>query len=202
MELARLLNIAPPAPVLWVAPERQSRIDALIGDPRPMLAIGPTANWVGKRWPAERFIEVAQNLTAPDGILPGARWVVLGASHERQDALPVLEAAPDAFDAIGTFDLPDLAALLRRSALYIGNDSGLMHMASAAGIPTLGLFGPSAEWRYSPWGPRGAWVRTPESLEEITGAADYDYRLDRSWILSLTTDAVIKAARELWQRVA
>jgi ADP-heptose:LPS heptosyltransferase len=200
-ELGRMLRIDPaPAPVLWVSAERQAKIAKLHSDDRPLLAIGPTANWVGKRWPGERFAEVARRLTAPDGILPGARLVVMGAAHERAEAAPMLAAAPDAIDAVGTLPLLDSYALMKSCALYIGNDSGLMHMASAAGIPTLGLFGPSAEWRYRPWGPKGAFVRTPESLEEITGAADYDYLSDRCWILGLTTDAVVEAATALWNR--
>ena len=199
-ELARQLGIAPPpCPRLHVSPERAARAARIAGD-RPLLAVGPTANWGGKRWPAERFAEAASRLVSPAGILPGARLMVLGAAHERQDSLPVLQATEDPLDLVGDTDLLDVFALLQRASFYFGNDSGLMHMAAAAGIPTLGLFGPSAEWRYHPWGEKTAVVRTPESLEELTSAPDYDYRSHKSLMLSLTVDAVVAAAEELWRR--
>jgi ADP-heptose:LPS heptosyltransferase len=199
-ELGRQLGVAPPpAPHLWLSPEREARAAALVADGRPLLAIGAGANWGGKRWPAERFAELARRLTAASGILPGARILVLGADSERDSVLPLLEAGADPLDWVGDRDLLDVFALLRRTAMFIGNDSGLMHMAAAAGIPTLGLFGPSAEWRYRPWGPICAVIRTPESLEQLTGGAGYDYRSHRSLMTSLTVDRVTEAAEQLWQ---
>jgi ADP-heptose:LPS heptosyltransferase len=199
-ELGRLFGIAPPPePVIHVSKERQARMDRLIDD-RPVLAVGPTANWGGKQWPAERFAETIRRLTVPDGILPGARIAVFGAAHEREAALAVLAATREPLDLIGGTDLLNVFAVLRRCALFVGNDSGLMHMAAAAGIPTLGLFGPSAEWRYRPWGERTAVARTTESLEELTTAPDYDYRSHRTLMLSLSVDEVVRAAEELWQR--
>ncbi len=198
-ELGRQFGITPPpAPKLFVAKDRQARMDRLI-DTRPILAIGPTANWGGKQWPAERFAETVRRLTGPRGILPGARVAVFGAAHEREAALAVLSAVEDPLDLIGSADLLNVFAVLRRCSLFIGNDSGLMHMAAAADIPTLGLFGPSAEWRYRPWGERTAVVRTKETLEEIKSAPGYDYRSHRSLMLSLTVDEVVQAAEDLWR---
>jgi heptosyltransferase-3 len=201
-ELARQMGISPPPdPHLHVSPERAARAASLLKDKRPLLALGPAANWGGKIWPPERFAETARRLTGNDGILPGARLMVLAAPHERHDIQPVLAASRDPLDLTGGVDLLDVFALLRHASLYIGNDSGLMHMAAAAGIPTLGLFGPSAEWRYRPWGEHTAVVRTPESLEQLTTAADYDYRSHKSLMLNLSVDMVVEAAEQLWRRV-
>lgn len=199
-ELGRQFGIEPPpAPKLYVAKDRQARMDKLL-DTRPILAVGPTANWGGKQWPAERFAEAVRRLTAPRGLLPGARVAVFGAEHERDAAQTVLDAVDEPLDLIGSADLLNVFALLRRCSLFIGNDSGLMHMAAAAGTPTLGLFGPSAEWRYRPWGERTAVARTRESNEELTGAPGFDYRSHRSLMLSLSVDEVVSAAEALWQR--
>jgi ADP-heptose:LPS heptosyltransferase len=67
-------------------------------------------------------------------------------------AAPVLAALPGAIDLVGALTLPEAAACFRRCALFIGNDSGLMHMAAAAGAPTIGLFGPTDAATYSPAG--------------------------------------------------
>jgi ADP-heptose:LPS heptosyltransferase len=202
-ELARQLRLpALPVPHLWIDPARDAAAAARWGDGPPIVAVGPTANWGAKQWPAARFAETIARLTAADGRWPGARIAVFGAESERAMALPVLSAVPAdrCLDAIGVPHLLDAAALLRRCALYIGNDSGLMHLAAAAEIPTLGLFGPSPAWRYRPWGPRTAVVRTVESYEDLVGAADFDHRNQESLMGSLTVEAVVGAASALCDR--
>ena len=68
-------------------------------------------------------------------------------------AAPVLAALPGALDLVGTLALPEVASVLKRAALFIGNDSGLMHLSAAAGAPTIGLFGRSSAAEYGPSGP-------------------------------------------------
>ena len=155
--LAALLSVSPPPlPVIWTAPEDTARAAALLPEGRPWLVLGPTANWHRKVWPAERFAELALSLTAPDGALPGAGIAILGGpgDQERSMANPVLTALPQALDLVGKLDLPEVAAALARAAIFIGNDSGLMHLAAAAGAPTLGLFGPTPSDEYGPAGPK------------------------------------------------
>lgn len=208
VELGRLLGEAvPPAPRLWPVPAQEAAAERLLSVPEgreaPVLAIGPSANWSGKVWPAERFAEVALALTAPDGPLPGARIAVLAAEHERLQANPLLAALPRArrLDLVGRAPLPVLGAVLARCRLYVGNDSGLMHLAAAAGCPTLGLFGPSPEARYAPWGPHCAFVRTPESFEALTGAPGFDFsHPTRCYMETLPVAPVLEAAEALLAR--
>ena len=192
----------PPAPRLWLAEAVKARAAELLPAGPPVLAVAPAANWIGKTWPAERFAELALRLTAADGILPGGRIAVLAAPHEVFQARPVLQAAGDR--GVNLFERGDLlvaAACLERAAFFVGNDSGLMHLAAAAGTPTLGLFGPSPEARYRPWGPKATYVRTPESFEELTGAPGFDFAAKACFMESLTVDAVEAAARDLWAGV-
>ena len=149
--------------------------------------------------------ELARRLTAETGILPGARIVVFGGPGEEALAKPALDGLPDEsrLNLVGKLDLPTIAAALRRSSLYIGNDSGLMHLAAAAGCPTLGLFGPSPEWRYAPWGPHCAVVRTPESYRELTGAPGFDFAdKTRCHMETLRVEPVVEAANDLLARTA
>lgn len=157
VHLAALLGVSPPPlPVIWAAPEDISRAATLLPEGRNWLVLGPTANWHRKVWPAGRFVEVALRLTAADGALPGAGIAILGGpgDQERSMATPVLTALPQALDLVGKLDLPEVAAVLARAAMFIGNDSGLMHLAAAAGAPTLGLFGPTPSDEYGPAGPK------------------------------------------------
>ncbi len=154
-EIGAVLGLSPPpSPRLWIDPQAEAEADALLPPDRsPFLAIGPTANWLSKEWPVDRFARLAQRLTAPDGPLPGARVAVLAAGPERVRALPLLEAlGAQSIDLTGRTDPLAAAACLRRAALYVGNDSGLMHIAAAAGVPTIGLFGPGFPETYRPWG--------------------------------------------------
>ncbi|WP_424135837.1 glycosyltransferase family 9 protein [Roseomonas chloroacetimidivorans] len=165
-QIAEVLRLdPPPSPVAWFAPEDKARIAALLGDDRPILALGPTANWSGKIWPAERFVALAQGLTAPGGPLEGARPVLLGGPGEAERAMaaPVVQALPDALDLIGRLTLPEAAALLARVRLFVGNDSGLMHLSAATGAPTLGLFGPTPAREYAPVGQAAQAVVAPDS---------------------------------------
>ena len=200
-DIARLAD--PPAPRLWTGAAQESEADRLLPE-GPILALGPTANWRGKQWPGENFAELARRLTASDGILPGATIILLGAPSERGEVAAAIDslAAGQVLDLVGKLDLLTAAAVLARCDFYVGNDSGLMHIAAASGVPTLGLFGPSREAHYAPWGPRCAVVRTALDYDELVGGPGYDHRTTGSLMESLTVDMAERGARELWDRVS
>jgi lipopolysaccharide heptosyltransferase III len=150
-QLAAVLGLdAAPLPVAWMAPEDRSRATALLPSGRPVIGLGPTANWEPKVWPADRFAALFHALDR--GAVPA---VFAGPGEtERAMAAPLLAALPGAIDLVGCLTLPEAAACLARCTLFVGNDSGLMHLAAAAGAPTLGLFGPTSAAEYAPAGPR------------------------------------------------
>lgn len=191
-----------PAPRLWFSAAERAGAATLIPDGSPVLALGPAANWIGKTWRPERFAALAERLTGPGGILPGARVAVLAAASERDQAEPVLAAIDPArrLDLVGATDPLEAGACLARCALFIGNDSGLMHIAAAVGTPTLGLFGPSLPEHYRPWGAQSAFIRTPLSFEELLSAPDYDPDTTGTLMDGLEVDAVAEAAEALWRR--
>lgn len=191
----------PPAPKIWIADRHRAAAERLIPPGGPVLAIGPTANWRGKQWRADSFAELIARLTAPDGILPGARVAIFGRDDERPMALPVIESIPQdrLLDLVGRNDLLTVYACLARSAFYIGNDSGLMHLAAASGIPTLGLFGPSQASLYAPWGPLSAHVQAKLSYDEIFPEG-FDHRNTDTLMDSLSVDRAAEAAGDLWRR--
>lgn len=205
VHLASVLGLDRPlAPVLWNSPDQIAAAERLLPPDAPVLAVGPTANWGAKQWPAERFARVVERLTAPGGILPGARVAVFGAESERPAAQPLIDAIPEQsrVDLLGKVGLATVHACLKRASFYLGNDSGLMHIAAASGCPTLGLFGPSSEVFYGPFGPHCAAVRGPRSFEDICHAPDYDYRSQDCMMLDLTVERVAGAAEDLFRRVS
>jgi len=202
-QLARLFGLyPPPSPRLWTTPRHERAASALIAPGLPILAIGPAANWRGKQWRAERFAELAFRLTAADGPLRGFRVAVLAAPNEREKAEPLLLALPRdrSIDLVGRVDLLTAAAVLRHCAMFIGNDTGLMHLAAAADTPTLGLFGPSPVAQYAPWGRHTAYVRSTDSPDVMFGPG-FDHRTTDTLMDGLTVDAAEAAAAELWRSV-
>jgi lipopolysaccharide heptosyltransferase III len=205
VQLGRFLGLdPPPAPQLWTLPRHEEAAARLVPAGTPVVAIGPAANWRAKTWRSERFAELARRLTAPLGLMPGARVAVLAAAHERDQAAPVLASiAPERrIDLVGGTDLLTAAAALKRCALFIGNDTGLMHMAAAVGVPTVGLFGPSPATHYAPWGPRTAVAQTQRDWVSLMSAPDFDHRTSDTLMDGLSVDAAEAAVRGLWQRLA
>ena len=201
--LGRLLDLdEPPAPQLWWSATEENFAATEVGDGSPVLAIGPTANWAAKIWPAERFTQMMHRLTGADGLFPGVRIAVFGGVGERGIARPVLQAIPSerCIDFVGTVDILTAAACLNRCDLFIGNDSGLMHIAAATGTPTLGLFGPSQPVHYAPWGPHCAVAETEIPYADLFSAPGFDHRTAGSLMTSLSVDRVVWAAEDLWRR--
>ena len=200
MEAARALRIEdePAAPFIYVSSEVEAYADHLTAGGGPILAVAPAANWVGKTWPLERFSRVALRLLGPDGPMSGGRLMLLGAPGERKAVEGLKDVVPRKrlIDLAGQVDLVTAYACLGRARLFIGNDSGTMHLAAAAGVPTLGLFGPTDERRYGPWGPKAKVVRGPRSYEEIR-AIDPRGDQELCHMMDLTVDRVYEAAQAL-----
>ena len=173
-QIASVLGVAPPPmPTIWTSNEDRARAALLVPPGVAAIALGPTANWVGKIWPPDRFVALYRALA--QGSLAGARPVVLAGPGGQEAALaaPVLAALPNAIDLCGTLSLTQAAAVIARCALFIGNDSGLMHLAAATGTPTLGLYGPSRAAEYGPVGAHATAVtagtpRLPAPIGDLT----------------------------------
>lgn len=200
---AALGGVTPaPAPRLWFDEATLAQAAKMAPAGGPILAVGPTANWPGKEWPADNYISLIHKLTAEDGILPGARLAVLAAPGEELRAWPVLNAVPKErqIDVIGKGPPLLGAAILQRCALYIGNDSGITHAAAAAGVPTLALFGYGWPETYRPWGMHTAYVATPETPEQLLAPHGSTGNVKSSLMTSLTVTAACEAAVKLWQK--
>jgi ADP-heptose:LPS heptosyltransferase len=200
MEAARVLKLEdePAAPYIYLSPEVQAYAGDLTAGQGPILAMAPAANWVGKTWPLERFSRVAMRLLGSDGPMKGGRLMVLGGASERKVVQGLKDCVPRNrfIDLAGQVDLVTAFACLQRARLFIGNDSGTMHLAAASGAPTLGLFGPSDERRYAPWGPHARVVRGGHSFAEIM-AGDPGASQAVCHMMDLSVDRVYEAARTL-----
>jgi hypothetical protein len=132
--------------------------------------------------------------------LPKARVAVFAAPGEEGQAKPVFESIPveRRIDVIAKADPGTAAAALARCALYVGNDSGLMVSAAAAGTPTAGLFGPSWPHLYGPWGDHTFYVRTPEDFDQLIDFPGYDPKTCGCLMHTLTLENAVEGIAGWW----
>ncbi|MFI5177615.1 MAG: glycosyltransferase family 9 protein [Vicinamibacterales bacterium] len=129
-----------------------------VRDDARVIAIHVSAGNPFRRWPESAFAELAGRLAAADG----RRWVVLaGGPSDREATSRVLATARAAAGAAASrivdgegMPLGELRALMDRAALFIGGDSGPLHVASTSDVPIVGLYGPTLPARSAPWRPR------------------------------------------------
>lgn len=192
--------VSPPLdPRIWIAERHVERGQKLVGDGSDLVVMAPGATWAGKIWPIERFVELARGLTGSGGMLEGSRLLVVGAESERSGAQVLFDAFPASrtIDAMG-LDVLSTYAAMRNCQLFVGNDSAMMHLAAATGRPTVGLFGPTRDEHYAPWGDNGLVVRTPESVEELVNWNGYDPRTTGTMMGNLTAHMVERAVYARW----
>ena len=197
-EAARVLQLDEvPPPHLFVSDAARVAADALVRpDARPILAIGPGVEWIGKRWPAERYAKIASVLLGPDGPLAGGRLMIVGNAVDRDSAHTIRFAVPRnrVIELQGQLTPRQAVAALSHAALYIGADSVWTQLAVASGVPTIGVYGPSDEARVGPWG--GVSIRGPRTLAEYKAL---DPRLNQAieHMMDLPAERVLKAATRL-----
>jgi lipopolysaccharide heptosyltransferase I len=158
--LAECLGLEKGAPVfnLPASPEAEARIAGHLrahAQPgRPIAIVVPGTMWETKHWRPEGFAGVARGL-AEMGYAP----VLIGSKGEQALNRMIAEEAPGTTDFTGQTSLADAVALIRRAAVVVTNDSGLMHIAAALGRPAVSIFGPTNPVQVGPYGQPGSVVR-------------------------------------------
>jgi ADP-heptose:LPS heptosyltransferase len=156
-DLATLSELLPP--LKWPQKAREEaetawgRIHDEASD-RPPMAVHPGSGGASKRWPASHFAALIRALRAD--VAP-----VLIAGPQDEAIVMQIVAEVGAMATVRDLSVAGLAAFLSRCGLYIGNDSGVTHLAGMLGLPTIALFGPTDPALWSPLGPRVVALRSP-----------------------------------------
>ena len=169
-----------PSPCLWItAAERAAGAAILAG----REAIGPTligfqpgASYMAKQWPMEKFAAVADLLAKG-----GAGVVLIGGKSEMETARAMRQAmAAPVVDLTGATSLRETMGVLSHLSLFVGNDTGVNHIAAGLGVPTLALFGPTCADKWGNLGPASTVIHAPGGV-----------------ISRLETEAVVVSAQAL-----
>ncbi len=177
-----------PAPrvQLPVDPDAENRIATIVGDIRDFAILNPGAGWGAKQWPVERYGAVACEL-AKDGV----RSFINYGPREEELAAAVESASAGAAQKISC-SISELIALTRRARLFIGGDTGPMHLAAALQIPVVGIFGPTNPARNGPFGTPAVVLRSALSLTSHARRS-----APEPGLLEITPQEVVAAARKL-----
>ena len=151
-----------------------------------LVILNPGAGWGAKQWPAERYGLVAKAL-AGDGMKP----IINFSSAERDLALRVESASAGRAVPLAS-TIGELVALTRQARLFIGGDTGPMHLAAALGIPVVAIFGPTDPARNGPYRTQNVVLRNPASRTSLSHTRGPDPGLAQ-----ITAAEVIRAARQL-----
>jgi ADP-heptose:LPS heptosyltransferase len=160
------LGIAPPDPTLdptempldpVAAATVDRRLhDAFVDEAAPIVVVHVSAGNPFRRWPPESFVKLVTRLVSAD---PPRRIVLTSGPSDADAAARIAAEARMLLDLeqreaileCGEFDLAELRALLTRAVLYIGGDSGPLHIAGTTEVPVVGLYGPTLPVRSQPW---------------------------------------------------
>ncbi len=195
--IAPLGATAEPTPRIYLTDEEREDVGRLleregIGRDEPFAVLAPGANWEYRRWPAERHAALARLLKSKDGM----RSILTGGDEDEDLCAEIATASGGSgLSLAGRLDVRGLAATVERAVLFVGSDSGPMHIAAAVGTPVVGLFGPNTPDRFAPRGSTSRVIRH----EYPCSPCDQKIcvRPDDSCMAAITVDEVLEAAREL-----
>lgn len=150
------------------------------------VLVNPGAGWGAKRWPADRYAAVAVELAQM-----GYSTVANVGPSESQLAETICGSANTRAFAM-TGSIGQLIACTRRASLFIGGDTGPLHLAAALQIPVVGIYGPTDPARNGPFETRTQVLRHPASRRDHTRRSEPE-----TGLLTITMDNVLTAARQL-----
>jgi heptosyltransferase-1 len=161
-------------------------VRATVGSGAPFALINPGAAWPNKRWAPERYGEVCSFLRDVRGLQPFVLW----GPGEESLAQAVVDASLGAARLAPPTELADLLELARAAAVMVSGDTGPLHIATAAGTPTVGIFGPTDPDRNGPWAPEDVTVSRFAAC-----GCHYDRRCHQSnWCLDTISVSEVTAA--------
>lgn len=163
---------------------------AELGVNKNFVILNPGAGWGAKQWPPEHYGTVAVAIAA-DGLTP-----LINCGPSEEALVHAVRAASNGKALPISCTIAELIALIRRARLFIGGDTGPLHLAAALRVPVVAIFGPTDPARNGPYGTNSGTqsivLRNPASKKSLSHTSEPDPGL-----LQITADEVTSAARRL-----
>ncbi len=175
-----------PYPIIYNNKDEINIAEKKLDKNKKYIVICPGGNWIPKIWPLDNYIKLINMLNKNFKDLV---FIIVGSKKEENTYLNRISDQLKDLLIINLMgeSITTTAAYMKKSNLFIGNDSGLMHLSVASKIATIGLFGPTNEKIYAPFGNNCYTLRTKDSYEEFK---DNYIDKNRSYMISITTEDV------------
>lgn len=192
------IDIRVPTIKLEASPDAESYVKEFLvheGIAPPLFAINPFSSKGSafKRWDMERYGELIRRITSENL----GKAIILWGPGEKEEAKHLKEIAGEGAFLSCPTDVPQLLALLRRVDMYIGGDTGMMHLAALAGTQVLAIFGPTDHKINGPYGPNHTIIRKDLPCSPCKNK---DCR-ERKCLMEITVDEVFRAVLEMHKNV-
>jgi lipopolysaccharide heptosyltransferase I len=147
---------------LTVDKTAKANVKKLLGNIKEYIVVVPSARWISKRWPAEKFASLINKLSVPC-VISGSRGdrkiaqSIIDLISDKNQIPPIKKEGEGGFfdntiNLCGKTDLRELVALMAGAKAVVSNDSGPMHIAAALNVPVIGIFGPTDPAKTGPYG--------------------------------------------------
>lgn len=149
---------------------------------KPFFSLMPASKWRGKEWPVSYYFDVAKKIAADRGWVP----VVLGSAEDQssQDLVESLkESGLPVISGVGDFNLLDVAVVIAHSKFFLGNDTGLAHIAEALQVPSFVIFGPTKpDMGFGPVAKSSVSIEAPLGCRPCGKDGRYCYRIKHRYL--------------------
>lgn len=183
---------------LAITPEEQARADAWWRGrkgpelaPQGWFALCSGTKWSSKQWPWERYAEVGRRLIHEHGLLP----VIVGGGEDRELGQRLIAEWGTGLCAAGELSVRESAALMSTARFYLGNDTGVMHLAAAVGTGCVAVFS-ALDWP-GRWYPYGSGHRVLRHEVPCAGCLLQVCDQNHQCLAGISTDSVYEACRSL-----
>ena len=183
-------------PTIWADQQKYNNVlkSKKIGD--NFICVAPISNWQGKDWPIDKYYKLFE-----DPLFSNFEVVILGATDKASDNTKIRNLKESLSIKVNNLmnkaDMIETYFILRNSKLFLGSDSSNMHLSTAAGIPTIGLFGPTNDKVYGPKGRNNHTIRTEKKYEEFINDKNFTLKDSPSYLKDIKVSLVLNEIKNI-----
>ena len=183
-------------PTIWADEQKYENILKSKKISENYICAAPISNWQGKDWPIDKYFKLFE-----DSFFSDFEIVILGATDKASDNTKIRNLKESLSVKVNNLmnnaDMTETYFILRKSKLFLGSDSSNMHLSVAAGIPTIGLFGPTNDMVYGPKGKNSCIVRTDKNYEEIINDKNFTLKNSPSYLKDIKVETVLDKIKSM-----
>ena len=183
-------------PTIWADQQKYNNILKSKKISNNFICVAPISNWQGKDWPIDKYYKLFE-----DPLFSDFEIVILGATDKASDNTKIRNLKESLSVKVNNLmneaDMIETYFILRNSKLFLGSDSSNMHLSAAAGIPTIGFFGPTNYKVYGPKGRNNYTIRTEKMYEEFINDKNFTLKDSPSYLKDIKVSLVLNEIKNI-----